>query len=285
METHDEQDVVRRLRSFGSQPVESHVADQHASYLRAATPAARRGRMRPLMAGAMLAGAVLCGTGLAAALPGSLPEQAGSVARGALAAIDLVDDEADHDGERGRSAAAKAAEIDRDAVRGADDTDGPGSVERFLEGCTTGTPPVPFVGNHGQYVKAHPDDPATTDVNERQVAAESDCGKPVVSLVEEADDSEEEKAAKAAKAKDAADADGRADAAEGARPEDAGRPEIPGKSDEPHPPPTGVKEQGSGNRSTGTRSSGHAGRSAEHRPEGVGRNTTTTSATTPTTAA
>lgn len=277
METHDQDNVVRRLRSLGSQPVEPHVADQHASYLRAATPVPSRTRMRPLMAGALLAGAVLGGTGLAAALPGSLPEQASSVAKSALAAVNLVDDdEGDDDAERGNSAAAKAAKADRDAAKAADDTDGPGSVERFLEGCTTGTPPVAFVGNHGQYVKAHADDPATTDVNERQVAAESDCGKPLGSLAEEADDSDEEQAAKAAKAKDAADA---ADAAEGARPEGAGRPESPGNSEQPHPPATAVKEQGSENRSTETGNSGGAGKSADHRPEGVGRNTTTTTST------
>ena len=275
METHDQDNVVRRLRSLGSHPVEPHVADQHASYLRAATPVAARNRMRPLLAGAMLAGAVLGGTGLAAALPGSLPEQAGSVAKSALAAVNLVDD--DDDGDRGKSAAAKAAKIDRDAAKAAADTDGPGSVERFLQGCTTGTPPAAFVGNHGQYVKAHADDPATTDVNERQVAAESDCGKPLDSLTDEADDSDEEKAAKAAKAKDAADA---AEAAEGARPEDAGRPETPGNSEEPHPPATAVKEQGSENRSTETGNSGSAGKSAEHRPEGVSQNTTTTTTTT-----
>ena len=270
METHDQDNVVRRLRSLGSQPVEPEVADQHASFLRAATPGPASRRMRPLLAGALLAGTVLGGTGLAAALPGSLPEQASSVAKSALAAVNLVDDdESSSDkgasGEHGKSADAKA---DKEA-----DTDGPGSVERFLAGCTAGTPPVPFVGNHGQYVKAHADDPATADVNERQVAAESDCGKPLDAIADEAGDTDEEKAAKAAKAKDEADA---ADDAQDGTSEDAGRPEAPGKSEEEHPPADAGNQQGSENRNTETGKAGDSGKAGEHRPEGVGPGTTTT---------
>ncbi len=271
METHDQDNVVRRLRSLGNQPVEPHVADQHASYLRAATPVAGRGRMRPLMAGALLAGAVLGGTGLAAALPGSLPQQAGSVAKSALAAVKLVDDDSAAD--KAAKAAAKAAKAaEKSAAKAAGDADGPGKVGRFLAGCTAGTPPVAFVGNHGQYVKAHPDNPATADVNERQVAAESNCGKPIGALAEDDAATDEEKAAKATKAKDAAD---KAEDAETGKPADAGRPESPGKSEEEHPPATAVKEQGSENRSTENGKSGEAGKSADHRPDGVGPTTTT----------
>jgi len=270
METHDQDNVVRRLRSLGNQPVEPHIADQHASYLRAATPVAARSRMRPLMAGALLAGAVLGGTGLAAALPGSLPEQAGSVAKSALAAVKLVDDESAAD--KVAKAADKAAKAQAKAAAKAADTDGPGKVARFLAGCTTGTPPVAFVGNHGQYVKAHPDDPATP-ANERQVAAKSDCGKPLGSLADEADATEAEKAAKATKAKDDAD---KADDTESGKPADAGRPASPGKSEEEHPPATAVKEQGSEHRSTDNGKSGGAGKAGEHRPDGVGPTTTTT---------
>ncbi len=247
------------------------MADQHASYLRAATPAAGRSRMRPLMAGALLAGAVLGGTGLAAALPGSLPEQAGSVAKSALAAVKLVDDDSAGDKTADKTAkeAAKAAKAaEKSAARAAGDADGPGKVVRFLAGCTAGTPPVAFVGNHGQYVKAHPDDPATAGVNERQVAAESDCGKPISALAEDDAATEEEKAAKAA------DEAAEAEDAENDKPADAGRPESPGKSEEGHPPATAVKERGSENRSTEKGKSGDAGSSADHRPEGVGPTTT-----------
>lgn len=274
METHDQDNVVRRLRSLGNQPVEPHLADQHASYLRAATPAAGRSRMRPLMAGALLAGAVLGGTGLAAALPGSLPEQAGSVAKSALAAVKLVDDDSRAD--KTAKAAEKAAKsAEKSAAKAAGDADGPGKVGRFLAGCTAGTPPVAFVGNHGQYVKAHPDDPATADVNERQVAAESNCGKPVSALAEADGATDKEKAAKATKAKDEADATDKAEDAETPKPADAGRPDSPGKSEEEHPPATAVKEQGSENRSTENGKSGDAGNSADHRPDGVGPTTTT----------
>ncbi|HEX2701341.1 MAG TPA: hypothetical protein VHM89_14165 [Acidimicrobiales bacterium] len=265
MGTHDEDAIVGRLRSLGTQAVDPEVAERHASYLTAAAPVAPHRRMRPLMAGAMLAGAVLGGTGLAAALPGSLPEQAGSVAKSALAAVNLVDDEESSKSEHAKNDAAKAAH--------ATDTDGPGKVERFLEGCTTGTPPAAFVGNHGQYVKAHPDDPATADVNERQVAADSDCGKPMSAL---AGDESDEKA-------DTDETESGTDEGAG-KPADAGRPDSPGKSEEEHPPATAAKEQGSEHRSTDTGDSGDAGKADEHRPEGVGPSTTSSTSTTSTTA-
>ena len=223
------------------------------SFLGAAAPVPTRSRRRPMMVGAMLAGALLGGTGLAAALPGSLPEQAGSVAKSALAAVNLADDD------RGNSAAAKAAAKAAKEARAAENENSSDSnmkVGRFLQGCTAGTPPTAFVGTHGQYVKAHPDDPATTDVNERQVAAESDCGKPLSALEG---------------GTETADADAKEEKEGSGKPEDAGRPESPGKSEEDHPPAVAENEQGSENRSTDTGSSGDAGKADEHRPEGAGQ--------------
>jgi hypothetical protein len=276
MEHDDQSPAVRRLHELGTQPVDPDVAARHQAYLSAATPAPGRSRMRPLLAGTMLAGALLGGTGLAAALPGSLPEQAGSVAREVLAAAQLVDDE---DGDK------KAEQAAKKAARAAARAEGGPGTERFLEGCTVGDPPEPFKGNHGQYVKAHPDDPATPDVNERQVAAESDCGKPLSSLngddeseANEADEPKDETRAtgadKAAEAKAAAEA--RKDAAEGG---EAGRPESPGNSEGPKPPATADNEQGSENRATERGSSGDAGKAAENRPEGVGPPTSTSTST------
>lgn len=276
MEHDDQSPAVRRLHELGTQPVDADVAARHQAYLSAATPMPGRSRMRPLLAGTMLAGALLGGTGLAAALPGSLPEQAGSVAREVLAAAQLVDDE---DGDK------KAEKVARKAARAAAKAHGGYGTERFLEGCTVGDPAEPFTGNHGQYVKAHPDDPATPDVNERQVAAESDCGKPLSSLngdeeaqENEADEPKDETRAtgaeKAAEAKAAAEA--RKDAAQSG---EAGRPESPGNSEGPKPPATAENEQGSENRATERGSSDDAGKAAESRPEGVGPPTSTSTST------
>lgn len=288
MEHDDQSPAVRRLHELGTQPVDPDVAARHRAYLSAATPAPGRSRMRPLLAGTMLAGALLGGTGLAAALPGSLPEQAGSVAREVLAAAQLVDDDDGEDGDKKADQAAKKA------ARAAAKADGEHGTERFLEGCTVGDPPEPFKGNHGQYVKAHPDDPATPDVNERQVAAESDCGKPLSSLNgdEEAQENEAQEneadelkdelkdetkatgAEKAAEAKAAAEA--RKAAAEAG---EAGRPESPGNSEGPKPPATAGNEQGSENRATERGSSDDAGKAADNRPEGVGPPTSTSTST------
>lgn len=276
MGTNEHDHIVRRLHSLGTRAVEPEVADRHASFLAAATPVAVASRRRPVFTAAMVAGLVLGGSGLAAALPGSLPEQAGSVAKSALVAVNLADDRDPSDEVRAAVASRKAASKASGAAGAkAGDTDGPGKVERFLEGCTAGTPPVAFVGNHGQYVKAHPDDPATTDVNERQVAAKSDCGKPISSI---GDDGSADESA------DEADADAAEDEAgepgdDKGRPADAGRPDSPGKSEESHPPATAAKEQGSEHRSTdngnsenGNSENGNsddAGDPADQAPEGV----------------
>lgn len=273
MELDDQSPTVRRLHALGTQPVDPEVAARHEAYLAAATPAPGRSRMRPLLAGTMLAGALLGGTGLAAALPGSLPEQAGSVAKEILAAAQLVDDD------------DKAAQAAKKAAKAAAKASGQHGTARFLTGCTVGNPPTPFTGNHGQYVKAHPDDPATPDVNERQVAAESDCGKPLSSLAGEESPSSTTTPTTAAAGEDAkltgqeraakakADAEARKAAAE------SGRPDSPGNSEGPKPPETAENEQGSENRATDRGTSGDA--PAENRPEGVGPPTTTTTTSTP----
>ena len=217
------------------------------------------------MAGALLAGALLGGTGLAAALPGSLPDQASSVARTALEAVNLAEDDDPKDPAReADKAKSKADRADKAEAREARKAAGGHGVARFTESCTTGTPPTAFVGNHGQYVKAHPDDPATADVNEREVAAESNCGKPLHAV--------ENKAAAGEDADAAGKPDDAGKPADAGKPEEAGRPTSPGKSEEPHPPADAGKQQGTENRSAGN---GHdAGKADEHRPEGVGPPTT-----------
>lgn len=255
----DQEDVIRRLQSLGTEPVEPSVAGRHLSFLAAAGPVAASGRRRPLMVGAMLAGLVLGGTGLATALPGSLPQQASSVARSALAAVNLVHDDEASSHPSAAVAAAKAARAAAKATEATtpDDQQSDAKVERFLTGCTSGTPAVPFTGNHGQYVKAHPDDPATADVNEREVAAKSDCGKPLTSLGTDNEDATKPEAPEV-------------ENDQSGKPADAGRPESPGKSEQEHPPTTAVNEQGSEHRATDTGNSDDAGKSSDHRPEGVG---------------
>jgi hypothetical protein len=267
MQINGEDRTISRLRELGTHPVDPDVAARHQGYMAAATPAApSRSRMRPLLVGSMLAGALLGGTGLAAALPGSLPEQAGSVAKAALRAVQLADDEDD--------AATKAEKAKAKAERQAAKANGERGVARFTEGCTTGTPPVPFTGNHGQYVKAHPDDPATAGVNEREVAAASDCGKPLPSIGGTDTEANESRAtgqdrADEAKAEAEARAQARTEAGTG-QPADAGRPESPGNSEGTKPPVTAENQQGSENRATDRGNSEDAGSSAEMRPEGVG---------------
>lgn len=265
MEINDQDEVVRRLHALGEHPVPPDVAERHAAYLAAATPVAGRSRMRPLLAGSLLAGALLGGTGLAAALPGSLPEQASSVAKGALEAVNLVEDDEPKD------PAKEAAKAQRKAARAqakaANAASGQGVV-RFTQGCTVGNPPVPFTGNHGQYVKAHPDLPNTPDVNEREVAAQSNCGKPLVAVTNKAN----------AGAQGTQSTNKPADAG---KPADTGRPESPGKSEDTHPPADAQSSTTPGSTAPGT--TGDAGKSAENRPEDAGPPTTTTTSTTTTT--
>lgn len=281
LEGMEHDDVVRRLSSLGRRPVEPHVAERHAALLASvaapALPPSRR--FRPVLAGTLLAGALLGGTGLAAALPGSLPDQAGSVARAVLEAVNLADDGrasdpsgttriADKAGHTGTGAADAAPEgtdaatddagTDDDAARRGPTKDaahpGAGGVTRFTEGCTAGAPPTAFTGNHGQYVRSHPDDPATPDANERQVAAQSECGKPLPAVHGGEEDGDQDE--------DADDDDGRvggpgrspagdrrtttAPTTTATTPDGATRTGPPGQAGDDHPSARGDRGRGQG---------------------------------------
>ena len=137
------------------------------------------------MVGSLLAGSLLGGMGLAAAssaVPGH--DQARAVA----AAVGLVDDddnaaEAAHDAaEEAREAAEEAADAAKDANEPNEEakaakteSDDDHGVTRSYTDCPL---PGDKTGTHGQYVSSVEDNPLTTDVNEREVAAKSDCGKP-----------------------------------------------------------------------------------------------------------
>lgn len=181
MEPTQHDPVTRRLHSLGDQPVDPEVAARHRSLMASVPVVSSRSRLRPLMVGSLLAGSLFGGVGLAAAAPG-VPDSASNVAKTVLATVTLgaVDHpdkadkvaKADDAGKDGREAAeAKQA---RKAAKAQNDPASQHGVTRSTAGCPAG-----FTGNHGQYVSSVEDDPATADVNERQVAAQSECGKPV----------------------------------------------------------------------------------------------------------
>lgn len=242
MEHFDHQDVVRRLHSMGQQPVDPATAERHTSHLAGITPFAARSRRRPMVTAAMVAGALLGGTGLAAALPGPLPTQASSVAKSALAKVNLADGNEHKAAGQAKAAAAKASGHSGESH----------GTARYLTGCVLPGSGGPFTGNHGAYVKAWVqaavDDPATP-VNEKSEAAtkaaQSDCGKPLSSVDNAqsgstpadagrpADAGKPAHAGKPATTGNSADAGKPATAGNSA---EAGKPESPGKSDEAHPP-------------------------------------------------
>ena len=211
-----------RLRNLASVPVDGDVAERHLGSLAFAAPAAApvRNRSRMMVAGALVAGSLLGSATLAGAVTGSLPDAAQDVAHEALAKVGV-------DVPKGQ-----AKKADKAKTSDADDK----GTERFLEGCTNPDGSA-FTGNHGQYVKAHPDDPDTADVNEREEAAHSRCGKPLV-----------------------AGTDGDADTdGDKVKTEDHGKPEEPGKSTEHKPDDAGKP-------TTTTGKPDDAGK-----PEGVGK--------------
>lgn len=198
MEPTQHDRITRRLHSLGDQPIDPEVAARHRSLMASVPVASSRSRLRPVMVGSLLAGSLFGGMGLAAAAPG-VPDSASNVAKTVLATVTLgaVDHPEDDKGDKGdkadsadtadtadraddasevaREAAEKAEEAtDGAATNGQDDPAGPHGVARSTTGCPAG-----FTGNHGEYVSSIEDDPATADVDERQVAAQSECGKPV----------------------------------------------------------------------------------------------------------
>ncbi len=177
MEPTQQDHLTRRLRSLGDQPVDPEVVARHRSLMASVPVASSRSRLRPLMVGSLLAGSLLGGIGLAAAAPG-VPDSASDVARNVLATVTGgAVNRPDRSGNEVAKAAkerAKAAQQARSEAKAQKHPAGTHGVTRSTEGCPAG-----FTGNHGQYVSSVKDDPATPDVNERQQAAESECGKPV----------------------------------------------------------------------------------------------------------
>jgi len=138
MDDHDP--LIDRLQALGHQPVDPATASHHLTAMATATAGHRRLWSRLKVGGAFGVGLIVGGTGLASA--GALPGPAQDVAHKALSTV---------------------------GVKVPKSTQG---TERFIDPAVCGIDPAtqrPF-RNHGQYVQAHPDDPA---------AAQSQCGKPL----------------------------------------------------------------------------------------------------------
>lgn len=160
-------DLETRIRKLGMQPVDPATASRHLTQMAiVGAGAPRRSRLRAALAGSLMAGTLLGGASLAGAMTGALPDTAQAAAHTALAKVGVhVPD---------------AASKGKDASTTKADNSSNGTA-RFTTGCTNPDGSA-FTGNHGQYVKAHPDDSATADVNEREQAAQSDCGKPLTAV-------------------------------------------------------------------------------------------------------
>jgi hypothetical protein len=134
-----EDGVLARLQSLVV-PVGDDVAAAHASLMASAPSAAAgpRRRMRTVVAGGTLVGAMLAGTGIAAAA-GNLPSPIQNTAHSVLSHVGV---------------------------------DVPRGTARSTDGCPAGQ----TFANHGQYVRSQPKGAA------RDAAAQSNCGKPLVSV-------------------------------------------------------------------------------------------------------
>jgi hypothetical protein len=226
MTEHD--DLIARLQAMADAPVDEAVAERHLAAMGGAirTAPTSRPRGRLVVAGALVTGSLL-GTGaMAGAATGALPAIAQDTAHTVMAKVGVKVP-------KSKAAEAKAKAKQAKAER---EDAGTGGTERFTGDGTvtcTNVDGTPFTGNHGQYVSGHPDDAATTDVNEREVAAQSPCGKPL-------------------------QAGNPGSAADEHKPADAGKPANAGKSGERTPPPTG-KPAGAGKPDT-------SGKSNEHKP-------------------
>ena len=186
-------DLETRIRKLGMQAVDPATASRHLSQIAiVGAGAPRRSRLRAVLAGSMMAGTLLGGASLAGAMTGALPDTAQAAAHTALAKVGVhVPDAAS----KGKDASTKKA------------GNSSNGTARFTDGCTNPDGSA-FTGNHGQYVKAHPDDPATTDKNERELAAQSDCGKPLTAVDNAKNDPTEASDAKDNESNDASGAKG-----------------------------------------------------------------------------
>lgn len=127
------------------------------------TPA-RRSR-RSMVIAAFLGGVLLGGGSLASAATGTLPGPMQEVAHSILAKVGIpVPTPNQEDPSPAGTEAAPVSRFEDDAA---------GQPCTYTDGRE-------FTGSHGQYVSAHPDDTSTPQ-NERELAAQSRCGRPTAS--------------------------------------------------------------------------------------------------------
>jgi hypothetical protein len=181
------EDLTRRLGALGRHPVDRGLADRHMAMMASVqVREARRRRVHPALAGALLAGTIL-GGGVAGAVTGTLPDPAQDAVHNVLSKVGVDVPEGDRQAGKGagqfESPAAGSRPGSSAGSSRADENGGSGvgGPEERGPGAATGTERVdcgPLTGNHGRWVVAHWDDPATPDRNEREEAARADCGKP-----------------------------------------------------------------------------------------------------------
>jgi hypothetical protein len=138
--TPEDCSLESRLHELGAASIDPAVASVHLGAMAGVAPGRAGWATKLRVAAAFFAGLLIGGSGLAAA--NALPSSAQSVAHATLAKVGV---------------------------------NVPSGHDRVTEGCGTDSNGQPFK-NHGQYVKAHPED--------RAAAAASDCGKPKKSVHE-----------------------------------------------------------------------------------------------------
>lgn len=231
MTEHD--DLISRLRNLAEGPVDEGLAERHLAAMGNAirTGPVVRPRGRMVVAGALVTGSLL-GTGaMAGAATGSLPSVVQDAAHRAMSKVGVEVPKSKAAEAKAKAKAAKQQRAEADKGQGNSANTGPA---RFTADCTN-VDGTPFTGNHGDYVSSHPDDPATPDVNEREVAAQSQCGKPVQAGTP-GGGAQEHKPADAGKPADTGKDDDRT--APTGKPADAGKPDTSGKSVERSKPTT-----------------------------------------------
>lgn len=186
MEPTEHDPIARRLHSLGDQPIDPQVVASHRSLMASVPVVPSRSRLRPLMVGSLLAGSLLGGVGLAAAGPGVVANSASDVAKAVVAAVSgdnetkgaVESPAAKVAAQQAKVARTEAREAERETKKADNGAENDHGVTRSYTDCPL---PGDKTGTHGQYVSSVSTVPGN-DVNERQVAAQSDCGKPVESV-------------------------------------------------------------------------------------------------------
>jgi hypothetical protein len=217
MSDHTEfSELEERLRAYGDHPVESALQSQHLTAMATTAAPVRRSSVahKLRVAGALMGGFFLGSTGLAFA--GALPDQAQDIAQEALARVGV--------------------EVEGGTVR--------------FQGDDITPCPAPEGGgewrNHGHYVRSQPEEL-------REAAGESDCGKPLVAVMNKrtaGDNGDVDEARERDECAANGQAIAEANRGRRGRPENAGQPDQAGQpaaTGKPECTPAGEGDQGDAN--------------------------------------